>query len=428
MLRHYIELALRNLRRRPWLNVLVMLSLGVGIGASMVTLCLLNVLAGDPIPGKSSRLYRVNLPTPAESRGNLDYAEARALATHSKDVEHVVLSSMALATVSAQSGANAEQAFLRLTSRGFFSLFDVPLIAGSPWNAENDQQGSPVAVVSKALAVRSFAAPQQALGAIIQVAGQPFRVIGVLDDWRPVPRFYGLDRGAYLPADDVYIPLGAARLLGPDAFIGFTCPPQTAMPAPSILPDTDCLWLSMWVQLNDAPSVARYERMLHAFRDEHPLPANGSDDAQAWLLDVHDVLQRADVVPGTVWLYTWLAQGLLLLAIISGAGVLLASFLARRTEIGIRRALGATRATVIAQYLCESTVVAAGGGLLGLGLTLLCMTWINSLPLGYADAVHIAPDTLALLVALVLVSGMLSGLFPAWRASQIDPALQAKGG
>ncbi len=110
-------------------------------------------------------------------------------------------------------------------------------------------------------------------------------------------------------------------------------------------------------------------------------------------------------------------------------GLLLAKFLSRAGRLGVHRALGASRRDVFVQRLVECELVGAGGGLLGLGLAALAMgTLDRMLPSFLAAHGLLTANAFTLVVALglALVAGLLSGIYPAWRACRIAPAVQLK--
>ena len=120
--------------------------------------------------------------------------------------------------------------------------------------------------------------------------------------------------------------------------------------------------------------------------------------------------------------FTSLLLGLGAVALLVGgigiANVMVISVLERRAEIGLRRALGATRRAVRTQFLCESLVIGTAGGLLGLALG-------GAVTAGYAVrrgwTVDVPPLALAGGFAAAIVCGALAGLYPAIRASRLPP-------
>jgi putative ABC transport system permease protein len=132
------------------------------------------------------------------------------------------------------------------------------------------------------------------------------------------------------------------------------------------------------------------------------------------------------VVPGDVRLQLWLAFGFLLVCLLNTVGLLLAKFLRRSSEIGVRRALGASRRAIFAQCLVEAGTVGLAGGLLGLGLAMLGLWAVRQQPASYAELAHLDPTMLLTTFLLAIVASLLAGLLPAWRACEVPPAIQLK--
>jgi len=137
-------------------------------------------------------------------------------------------------------------------------------------------------------------------------------------------------------------------------------------------------------------------------------------------------LESRDVVPGDVRLQMWLALGFLAVCLVNTVGLLLAKFLRRSGEIGVRRALGASRRAIFTQYLIEAGTVGLAGGVLGLLLALLGLWAVRQRPADYAALAQIDGSMLALTFVLAIVASLLAGVLPAWRAMQVPPALQLK--
>jgi len=144
---------------------------------------------------------------------------------------------------------------------------------------------------------------------------------------------------------------------------------------------------------------------------------------------LRNVMQWLDynmVVPGDVRLQTWLAFGFLLVCLVNTVGLMLAKFMRRAGELGVRRALGASRRALFAQLLIESGVVGLVGGVGGLLLAMFGLWLVRQRPSDYAVLAHLDLSMLFTTFVLALCATLLAGLLPAWRACQIAPALQLK--
>jgi putative ABC transport system permease protein len=107
--------------------------------------------------------------------------------------------------------------------------------------------------------------------------------------------------------------------------------------------------------------------------------------------------------------------------VVGGIGimnVMLVSVTERTREIGVRMAVGARRQDVVAQFLTEAVLLSAGGGLLGIAVGILAIPLAASLNQGMA---LLAPDSIPLGLGVALLTGVVFGLYPAVRASQLDP-------
>jgi putative ABC transport system permease protein len=132
------------------------------------------------------------------------------------------------------------------------------------------------------------------------------------------------------------------------------------------------------------------------------------------------------VVPSDVHLQVWLALGFFVVCLVNTVGLMLAKFLRRSAEVGVRRALGASRSAVFAQLVTEAGIVGVAGGVGGLLLALAGLWMVRRQPSGYASLAHLDLTMLAATFAMAIGATVVAGLLPAWRACQVTPALQLK--
>jgi putative ABC transport system permease protein len=131
--------------------------------------------------------------------------------------------------------------------------------------------------------------------------------------------------------------------------------------------------------------------------------------------------------PNRTRLALLVSQGLLIVCLVNTVGLLLAKFLRRSGEIAVRRALGASRASVYAQFLTEAGLIGVAGGMLGLLLTAVGVRSLGAImPAQLAVLARLDPSLLSLTLLLAVAATLLAAVYPAYRASQVPPALQLK--
>jgi putative ABC transport system permease protein len=428
---YYLELAGRSFRRDRALTALTVLAVALGIGTSMTTLTLLHVLSRDPLPGKSQRVYAVQLDAQASDRYRpkgepafeLTRVDAEALLAARRG-EHQALMNSGLAAVEPER-ADLQPFFADAlyTSADFFALFDVPFVRGAPWSGADDAARARVAVISMELEQKLFGAGL-GLGRSLRLDGHDFVVAGVLGRWRPTPHFYDLSVGAYEYTEQVFLPFSTSRELGLSVSGNLMCwgdagEDPLALGAP-------CAWLQFWVQLDTPQQATAYRDFLIRYSEEQRRAGRFAVPPNVRLRSVPEWLEFRGAVPSDVRLQAWLAFAFLAVCLLNAAGLLLAKFLRRSQEIGVRRALGASRRAIFGQFLVEAGSLGLVGGGLGLGLAWLGVWAVRQQPVEYAPLIQLDLAMLVTTFALALVSSLLAGVLPAWRAGQVAPALQLK--
>jgi putative ABC transport system permease protein len=433
MFGYYLDLALRSFRRSKALTALMVLAIGLGIGACMTTLTVFHVLSGDPLPGKSDRLFNVQLDAasrsaPAEPGGEpieqLTRFDAEALLRDKRGARQVM---MTAGSVAVASGAGEQRPFFvdaRYATADFFAMFAAPFRYGGGWNAADDAGSVRVAVISKELNDKLFAGADST-GKTLRLGDRDARIVGVLDGWRPVPHFYDLSTGRYSGAEQVYLPFSTAMSLRLSTMGSTNCWGNDG-PTDRRGVNAPCAWIQYWVELDSPALAAAYRDYLTRYSDQQRSAGRFERPTNVRLRSVMAWLDFKKVVPSDVRLQVWLAFGFLLVCLTNTVGLLLAKCLRRAPEIGVRRALGAPRDAIFAQFLVEAGVIGAAGGVLGLGLALLGLWGVRQNPASYASLAQLDWSMLATTLILALGASLVAGLLPAWRACQVTPALQLK--
>ncbi|MBN8736693.1 MAG: ABC transporter permease [Xanthomonadales bacterium] len=433
MLAYYFDLALRSLRRNPVLTGLMVLAIALGIGASMTTLTVLHVLSGDPLPRRSAHIYYPQID-PRDMNGYQPGGEPadqvtwidgmNLLHAHRAD-RQALMTGGSVPIQPTQANLDPFYADARYTTTDFFPMFGVPFEYGTAWTTSDDENRARVAVISRTLNDKLFGG-KDSLGKTINVNDADLRIVGVLDAWRPDPHFYDLYQGTYGENEDVFVPLSTSRDLRL-AHNGSTDCWGKGAPSQDKLEQAPCTWLQFWVQLDTPAQAAAYKQFLVHYSQEQKTLGRFQRPPNVRLRDVMQWLGFKKVVPGDVRLQAWLAFGFLLVCLVNTVGLMLAKFLRRSGEIGVRRALGAARRAVFEQLLVEAGLVGLAGGIGGLLLAQLGLWLVRRQPADYAKLAHLDPLMLLITFALAIGASLLAGLLPAWRACHVAPALQLKG-
>ena len=180
------------------------------------------------------------------------------------------------------------------------------------------------------------------------------------------------------------------------------------------------------MELDTPAQVADYRAALVQYSAQQHQLGRFQRTPNVRLRSLLDWLDYKQVIPVTVRMQTWIAFGVLLICLVNTVGLMVVKFLRKSGEIGVRRALGATRSAIFSQCLVEDGMVGLAGGLLGLPLAWLGLWLVRQQPVSFAASAHLDPSMLAAALGLAVVSALLAGMWPAWRASRIAPALQVK--
>lgn len=437
MFGYYVKVALHNAGRNKVITGLMILAIAVGIGASMTTLTVMHLLSGDPLPGRSGDLYYPQVDVNPESKGRepydvMDYRTAYDLWSAKEADSQAMVVFNPVKVRSEIPGAAPLMIASISTTADFFTMFDVPLQYGRSWVAEDDARRSRVAVISDRLNQQLFGG-RNSIGQSIRVRDTNLQIIGVLGAWRPSPLFYkirggrfsgGETSGFYGAADDVFLPLSASLEINEGDFQPFTC--WATPDRPGVLEGSPCVAVALWVKLLGPGRVQAYDRFLRNYAAEQKRLGRIKYDDNTRLRSLMGWLDFNQVVPSDVKVQTALAFAFLLVCLANVVGLLLAKFMRHGGEIGLRRALGASRAAVFTQCLVEAGVIGAIGGVLGLFLTMLGLWTIRIQPVAYADLVHLDVAMFLATFFLSMVTSLLAGAIPAYRASSIQPVAQLK--
>ncbi len=447
MIGYYFRLAFASFRRTPGLGILMVLAVAVGIGVCVVTLTYYHAISGNPIWWKGDQLYSVTLDNwdprePADpSRPTLPPDQLTY-----RDAEHIWQSDIPKRTtimyrgygIISGDGLNGPlkpaPTTTRITTGAFFPMFDVPFEYGKGWSNNADVAPEPVVVISHELNQRLFGGTDS-VGRTIRWNDTPFRIIGVLAEWDPQPKYYDLTTGNFNPAEDVYLPWKWGETLSIQSDGSSNCWKIQDVQTFQGLAQSECVWVQAWVELPNFIARSRMQSFLDNYTNAErkhgrfPRPQNNR------LTDVDQWLKVNKVVTNDNRVLVGLAFAFLAVCLINTVGLLLAKFLNAAPLSGLRRALGASKKQLFLQHMVEVSTIAGAGAVLGLGLGALGLAGIRELyertatsphPSGVASLLYLNISSYLTAVTLAVVATFICGLYPAWRVGRLQPASYLK--
>jgi len=433
MFSYYLQLGWRSLRRNPVLTALMVMAIGFGVAASMTTYSVFRATSRDPIPQKSSVLYNVQVdnwgpehiekgePPPA-----LSYQDITALLRAHKAKRQAATYPVGISVIPDNPARLPMRQGAYATGADFFPMFDVPFLQGDAWTRDDDEKHASVAVISKSLNDKLFDGGPS-VGKQINLDGRLFRITGVIADWAPQPLFFDVpNTGGFDDGASVYVPLTRAVDLRMPNNGNNNCVDEPKEGWDNYL-RSECIWLSFWVELPDAAAVQSYRGFLEGYAADQRRAGRFSWAPNGRLRNVMDWLSQQKVVPPESQVSLLVSLGFLVICLVNTVGLLLAKFLRRAPEIGVRRALGASKRDIYAQFLMEAGTIGIAGGLLGLVLTGVGVLGIGMVfPENIARLATLDPILVLLTLVVSIVASVLAAFYPTWRAAQVQPAWQLK--
>lgn len=440
MFGYYLALALRSLRQNIFITALMVIAIAVGIGASMTMVTIFRAASGNPIPQKSAQLFAVQIdsygPQPAASVPpdflpyRMNYIDALALMRARRASRQTALYPISELLTPPDPQRDSAQAGGHATFADFFRMFEVPFEYGGPWGHAEDDAHAPVVVLTRRLNDRLFGGADS-VGRTVTIEGEAYRVMGVTQDWRPSPSFYDLGNagGAYTPTDEFFLPFARAidehwRTAG-----GFGCPAQASLiKGWDGMLTTPCTWIAFWVELPDARTAAAYRTFLYNYADAQRQSGRFNWPARVALRDVTDWLNYSHVVPPALTTLTGVSFAILIVCLLNAGGLMLAKFMTHTGSVALRRALGATRPAIYAQCLMEAAIIGVAGALVGFALIEVGLIACRLvLPGDFAILTRLRSADVLIALALAVLSAVAAGLYPTWRTTRVEYAVQLKG-
>jgi len=399
-----LKFALRQLGKSPGFTFVVVLTLALGIGANTAVFSVLNAVLLRPLPfhqpqnlvaiGEYDTREKADPGTDINSISYLDYVDWR---NQNKVFERIaVYTNQGVSTLT--DGKRALHVQAESVSADLFPLLGVQPLLGRTFLPNEDNPGNHVVILSHALWQRRFGADRNVVGKTAMLDGQQFEVIGVMP-----PRFT--------------FPIAAVSA---ELWVSMSSLRESKDGSPPRTEQRDNDFFKCIARLKPNVSIqqaqANIDGVTASWRQQYPdsklhTGAKVIPEISAMIGSTHSALLMLCAMAGCV----------LLVACVNVANLLLARSLSRNRELSIRAALGAGRWRIIKQLLAESAL----GGLAGLVVAIWGIDSLKAFLPSISRIDEISPDPLVLVVTAIasLGVGIISGLFPAWRASRSNLAV-----
>lgn len=430
---YYLRLSSLSYRRNPVLSSLMVLAVAIGIGAYMIVFTLNYFMGGNPIPHKSAQLFHVQIdsgdpnrePDPPEQ---LTYLDATALIQTGGAYRQTASSKFS----GIVEPANPELRPFAIQGRGafadFFPMFDVPFLYGSGWDSAADANLQQVIVLSRDMNERLFGGADS-IGENLLFEGHNFRVVGVLDDWAPFPKYYDLNNNAFGPSEDMYTPWNLIVGLELPRSGNTNCWKAIDGNGLQAFINSECVWIQYWVELRNSNEEAAYLDILNGYVNEQKQLGRIERPLNNRLFDVEEWMIEQEVLPDETRILSVLALMLLAVCLLNTIGLLLTKFLGKSGEIGVRQALGAHKGSLFIQHVIEAGFIGLIGGILGIGVASLGLEGVKRLlgeDLMQTDWIQLNTTVAVITVLLAIGSTIVAGIYPIWRACNVNPAMHLK--
>jgi putative ABC transport system permease protein len=402
----YLQVAGESIVAHKMRAILTMLGIIIGVAAVLVTMGIGRGAASNitaRIASQGTNLLTIN--PGASSSGGVRGESGSAGTLTMGDVTALQDPELhpSLAYVAPEYGANAQLVYGSTNSQNtvtgvttdYATVRNLTVASGRFLSEEEVELQSQVVVLGSELATDLFGS-ENPVGLSVRINAQPFQVVGVLEESGGF--------GPSSPDERAYVPIGIAqgRLFNATRYRG------------------EYTVTSINIQVASADQVEVAEHQIETtLRLRHNLQAD--DDNDFSVFNQASLLETASDIAQTLTIFLGAIGGISL--IVGGIGIMnimLVSVTERTREIGLRKAIGAHDSDILLQFLVEALVLCLLGGVIGVGLAYGLAALLAQIP-AFTFSVLIQADSLALAIGFSLAAGLIFGIYPAMRATQLDP-------
>lgn len=428
---YYLDLAWRSLKKTPFLSALMVLAISIGIGITITSLNIYKMASVNPAGERSAQLFAVQLWSQdgdawEEFNEQITYQDAMNLRQSDIPVRQAVLLKTGLAVQTEDPEIAPVLERVRVTDSDFFGLFDIPFLYGGSWDKSVDTEAAYQVVINAKLNQQLFGG-ENSVGKTLYLNRKPYQITGVIENWNPNPKYYDLNNGAFQSSEQVFLPMSLAPIEEFESWGNNQSWKHEDVSTYAQRLQSEYHWVQYWVEIGSDAELAQYKEWLSNYIEQQKqLGRFQAPEAAAQLLNVEQWLVENKVVPEDNKVLVGLSALFLIVCLVNTLGLLLAKFLKRAPEVGVRRAIGASRGQIFSQHMVEVGLIGFTGGVIGLlwawaALSALSARFDLEEALTKLDMSmwFIAPS-------IAIGAALIAGIYPAWRVCATNPSVYLK--
>jgi putative ABC transport system permease protein len=412
MLHNYLKVALKVLLRRRFYTFISLFGIAFTLVVLTVAAAFLDHVFGAHSPEtKADRTRGVYMIRMAGAGPRITTFPGYALLDRCvrtlPGIERASLFTVQEKVVTYKDGARIE-AYRKYTDGAFWQVMDFRFLEGGPYTAKDDEERTRVAVIN-ATTGRRFFGDQPAVGRTVDIDGESFRVVGVVED---------VSYLRLVPFADVWLPIGTIRNESYRTALEGNFMAAILAPRAADLPRIADEYRAALARV-ESPDPTRFTRIVGGIDTPFGMLSR--------MLFSHETFDESRPAELLGWILG-IAVLFMLLPTINLVNVTVSRILERASEIGVRKTFGASSWTLVGQFLVENVVLTAIGGSLGFLIAAVVLGGINDS--GLVPYARLALNGRVFLYGLLLTLffGLLSGAYPAWKMSRLHPVDALKGG
>lgn len=402
----YLRVALESIIAHKLRSILTMLGIIIGVAAVLTTMGIGRGAAAnitERITSQGTNLLTIfpgasssgGLTGESGSAGTLTMGDVKALTDKKLHPAIALVAPVYSSNARLVYGSTNTQSTVNGVTADYAEVRNLEVASGRFLTEADNEAQSQVVVLGSELAVDLFDGANP-VGLQVRLSGEPYQVIGVLKETGGFGRA-SADTQAFVP-----IEVAQGRLFNADRYRG------------------EYTVSTIYIHVVSTDQIDQAKQQLETtLRLRHNLSANEDNDFN--IFDQASLLETASDITATMTLFLGSIGAVSL--VVGGIGIMnimLVSVTERTREIGLRRAIGAHDSDILLQFLVEALMLCLLGGLIGVGLSYGLVVLFDRIP-SFTFRVLIQPDSLILAVSFSLLAGLIFGIYPAVRATQLDP-------